>query len=45
MKSNELFEQIHSGKIKENTRIEVKNEDGKVLYQELIIGRKNCERS
>ena len=28
MKSNELFEKIHSGEIKENTRIEVKTEDG-----------------
>lgn len=28
MKSNELFEKIHSGEIKENTRIEVNNEDG-----------------
>lgn len=29
MKSNELFEKIHSGEIKENTRIEVKTEGGR----------------
>lgn len=28
MKSNELFEQIHSGEIKENTRIQVMTEEG-----------------
>lgn len=28
MKSNELFEEIHSGKIKENTQIEVMTEEG-----------------
>lgn len=28
MKSNELFEMIHSGKIKENTKIDVKTEKG-----------------
>lgn len=28
MKSNELFEMIHSGEIKENTRIDVKTEKG-----------------
>lgn len=28
MKSNELFEKIHSGEIKENTKIEVNNKDG-----------------
>ncbi len=28
MKSNELFEMIHSGQIKENTKIEVMTEDG-----------------
>ena len=28
MKSNELFEQIHSGEIKENTKIDVKTEEG-----------------
>ena len=29
MKSNELFERIHSGEIEENTKIEVKTEEGK----------------
>lgn len=29
MKSNELFEKIHSGEIKENTRIQVKTKEGK----------------
>ena len=29
MKSNELFEKIHSGEIKENTRIQVKTDEGK----------------
>ena len=28
MKSNELFEMIHSGQIKENTKIDVKTENG-----------------
>lgn len=28
MKSNELFEKIHSGEIKDNTKIEVKTESG-----------------
>lgn len=28
MKANELFEKIHSGEIKENTRIDVKTEKG-----------------
>ncbi len=29
MKSNELFEAIHSGEIKNNTKIEAKTEDGR----------------
>lgn len=29
MKSNELFEKIHSGEIKEGTRIEVRTEEGR----------------
>lgn len=29
MKANELFEKIHSGEIKDNTKIEVKTEDGR----------------
>lgn len=37
MKSNELFEKIHSGEIKENTKIEVKTESGEhiafVIYE------------
>lgn len=31
MKSNELFEQIHSGQIKENSTIEVRTEEGKYI--------------
>lgn len=42
MKSNELFEQIHNGKIKENTRIEVKTEEGRhIAYIDYRNGRLN----
>lgn len=42
MKSNELFEKIHSGEIKENTKIEVMTEYGKhIAFIEYRNGKLN----
>lgn len=42
MKSNELLERIHAGEIKENTRIEVKTEEGRhITYIDFRNGRLN----